>query len=1454
VPDRTLPITLPAMGESVTEGTVGSWRKRVGDVVAAGETLVEVQTDKVDAEIPAPESGRLSRILVEEGTTVSVGDPIAELEVATPAPTADSETAAAREPEAPARHTSGEVIAETPGEATEENAETLVTVALPAMGESVTEGTIGRWHHQVGERLAAGDTLVEIQTDKVDAEIPSPVSGRVSRLLVAEGATVTVGTPIAELATGAAGASPATTDTAAESASPGPGASTDGDGSRAHPAGVLEASPITRRLAERLGVDLNRVRGTGRGGLVRRRDLGAPAAGNGAAGPSDGAAAAAPAGRPTPPSGAPSPATSGSAPIKGPQLALVQAMEASLAVPTATSFRTLDVEVLDQRRRQLNVALQQAGRATIKVSFTHLIAFAVSRAAHEHPSLSTRFQRVEGQPVRQARDTVALGLAVDVERRDGSRFLVVPVLRDAHRLDFSTFRDRYEDLVRRARAGTLTMDDLQGATLTLTNPGGIGTVASVPRLLAGQAAIVAVGAIGYPAGLAHLSEAEAAALGMHRVMTVSNTYDHRLIQGAESGEFLGRVEHLLAGADGFYAGVFSAFHLSATSLDSILAPLARDPAPATPQIGVGSNAGEQLMYAVAAGMSLVKAFRTHGHLAAQLDPLGSAPPGDPAMDPETVRLTPELMARVPAWMMRVEVPGATLAEALPHLRATYCGTIAYEIEHISSHEQRVWLRKQIESGAHRHALPPDRQLQLFDRLATVDAFERFLRRTYLGHHTFSIEGLDALIPMLDESIELLARDGASEVMLGMAHRGRLNVLAHVVGRSYASMLAEFESGHVEGGATAGDVKYHFGAEGTYLTTGGRPVTVAVSHNPSHLEVVDAVVEGRARAKQTRRRAHEVHQDTRIVVPLLIHGDAAFTGQGVVSETLNMQALAGYSTGGTIHIIGDNQIGFTTDPREGRSTRYASDIAKGYDLPIIHVNADDVEACLVAVRLAVAFRSTFGHDSMIDLIGYRRLGHNEGDEPAYTQPLAMERIRAHPPVVRLYGATLAERRLMTSGEVEARMTAAYEQIARVHREVIAQPDGVAESEHVRQVDPVGDPEIDTCVPAPTLRTLDDQLVRVPDGFTIHPKLRRFFDQRPAAFQPGGRLLWAQAEALAWASLLIDGIPIRLTGQDTERGTFSQRHLVLHDSTTGERWAPIQHLVQAKAPFELCNSPLSEIAALGFEYGYAVTAPNALVVWEAQYGDFYNNAQVIVDQFIVAGQAKWGQDSRLVLLLPHGYEGSGPEHSSGRLERFLQLAAEGNIRVAVPTTAAQYFHLLRMQALTTRRRPLICFTPKSGLRLSEAQSEVGDCSAGRFRPVLDDDLPAERRQEVRRLILSTGKIHYELGARAGPHRDSGPPVALARLELIYPFPMEALRALLTSYPAVQEVAWVQEEPRNMGAFQFVAERLPELLPEGVRLRYVGRAESASPAEGASSAHRLEQERILSEALVDIANPSA
>ena len=857
---------------------------------------------------------------------------------------------------------------------------------------------------------------------------------------------------------------------------------------------------------------------------------------------------------------------------------------------------------------------------------------------------------------------------------------------------------------------------------------------------------------------------------------------------------------------------------------------------------------EELLGAVAAGAILVRAFRTHGHLAARLDPLGSEPVGDPALEPERLDppLTRELLARVPAPLLRLHVPGETLAEALPHLRETYCGTIAYEIEHIADHEERLWLRQAIESGRYRAPLPPDERVALLERLSRVEAFEQYLRRAFLGQKQFSIEGLDVLVPMLDEALELAAAGGAHEAVLGLAHRGRLNVLAHTVGQPYEEILREFEGertleavvGDPEGGT--GDVKYHLGAEGTHPTAAGE-LAVTLASNPSHLEAVDPVVEGIARAEQTDRSTGPgLHEPSR-ALPILIHGDASFAGQGVVAETLNLEGLAGYTTGGTLHLIANNQVGFTTDPTEGRSTRYSSDLAKGFDVPIVHVNADDPEAAISAIRLAMAFRRRFGHDVVVDLVGYRRLGHNEQDEPAYTQPLMAAAIAGHPTVREQYAGRLVAQGVISAEDAESLVVRVQAELREAHERLrgsLARPSRVDEAEHGARA---GTESVETAVPSERLRELDAQLLRVPDGFTVHAKLARQLERRAEALERGG-IDWGHAEALALASLVCEAIPVRLTGQDTERGTFSQRHLVLHDARTGERYAPIQSLDGAQASFEVHNSPLSEYAALGFEYGYSVAAPDALVLWEAQFGDFVNGAQVVVDQFLVSGLSKWAQTSRLTLLLPHGYEGNGPEHSSARLERFLQSAAQENVRVCNCSTAAQYFHLLRRQALDPKARPLVVMTPKGLLRMREASSTLTDLAHGSFRPVLEE--PGVDRARVRRLVLSSGKIAYDLAGHE--RRAEAEDVAVARLEQLYPFPARAVADLLASYPALEELVWAQEEPLNMGAYRSIRHRLEDALPHDVPLHYVGRPWRASPSEGYPTAHLAEQDRIVTEAL--------
>jgi 2-oxoglutarate dehydrogenase E1 component len=871
------------------------------------------------------------------------------------------------------------------------------------------------------------------------------------------------------------------------------------------------------------------------------------------------------------------------------------------------------------------------------------------------------------------------------------------------------------------------------------------------------------------------------------------------------------------------------------------APAATEPPPAAPPVS------DELLGAVAAAMALIKAQRMHGHLAARLDPLGSEPPGDPALEPERLipKLTPELQARIPTSVLRLYVPGETLADALPRLQETYSGTIAYEIEHISDHEKRLWLRQAIESGKYRKSLAPEEKRTLLERLSRVEAFEQYLRRAFLGQKQFSIEGVDVMVPMLDETIELAAERGAHEVVIGMAHRGRLNVLAHTLGLGYDSIIREFEGERTidavvateEGGT--GDVKYHLGAQGTRSTRSGE-VTVTLAANPSHLEAVDPVVEGRTRAEQTDRSTRAGVHDPTVALAVLIHGDASFPGQGGVAETLNLAALDGYSVGGTLHLIANNQIGFTTDPSEGRSTRYSSDLAKGFDLPIIHVNADDPEAAIAAIRLAMAFRRRFESDVVVDLVGYRRHGHNEQDEAAYTQPLMAAQIADHLTARAYFAQRLVDEGVVTEEEADSFVDAVLVELREAHEHLkwaLASPPPPEE-----RIPASTGGDVVTAVPAERLRELNRELLRVPEGFQVHPKLLKQLERRLETIESGG-IDWGQAEALAFASLLVEGLPIRLTGQDTQRGTFSHRHAVLHDVETGETFTPLQNLDDAAASFEIYNSPLSEYACVGFEYGYSVAAPEALVLWEAQFGDFVNGAQIVIDQFVVAGLAKWRETTRLTLLLPHGYEGNGPEHSSARLERFLQLAAQENIRVANCSTSGQYFHLVRRQALDAAGRPLIVMTPKGLLRLKQASSTLADLAEGSFRPVIDD--PQVDREAVTRLVLCSGKVYYDIVGHEA--RGNAPHIAIARLEQLYPFPVDAYAAVVRGYPNLREVIWAQEEPQNMGAWRTLRHRLEEPLRQsGKPLTFAGRPWRASPSEGYPTAHLREQDRIARVAL--------
>jgi 2-oxoglutarate dehydrogenase E1 component len=1338
-----------------------------------------------------------------------------------------------------------------------------VQITMPEMGESVTEGIVLEWHVAEGDSVKEGDTVVEVSTDKVDAEVPAPMDGVITKLIAQVDDEVPVGAPLAEMEAGegsgegpsAGGAGPVdagdpppaaeqqgvppTTPPTPKGGDSSQGSNGSGNGSGAD----VRATPVARRVAEANGVDLGSVKGSGPGAKVTKDDV---LQANGGGG--NGASAA--------------PAQGEAKQLRGAAAMLANAMDESRAVPTATSFRTIAVDTLDAKRKAINSVLKDRG---LKVSFTHLVAWAIVEATKQFPVMVRVFAEEDGKPFAIDGSPVNLGIAVDVEKKDGSHTLMVPAIKGADGLDFTGFHSRYEELIARTRENKLSADDFQGTNISLTNPGGIGTMASVPRLLSGQSAIIATGSIAYPPEWKHASPERLKQLGVSKVMTLTSTYDHRVIQGAESGAFLRRVEELLQGEDEFYECVakdlgFDAALVTNAHPASASAPPLSAAAPAAEASSAPGQIDEELLQAVQAATSLLKAYRTHGHLAAHLDPLGSEPKGDPALQPENVNLTPELMARIPASILRIGVPGETLLEALPRMRSAYCGTIGYQFEHLSSHQQRIWLREMIETGAHRQPLTDEEKKRLLNRLIDVFQFERFLEKAYLGQKMFSIEGLDVVVPMLDEVVTLAQRAEAEEVVFGMAHRGRLSVLAHNLGRSVESILAEFEGSKqidavkavasIPHGGT-GDVKYHYGHRGVYETGDGKKISVRLYPNPSHLEFVDPVVTGGTRFLQQDFEGPNLSHEFKRAVPVLLHGDAAFPAQGVVAETLNLQALPGYTTGGTVHVIQNNQVGFTTDPSDARSTPYAADMAKGFNVPIIHVNADDVEGCIAAVRLAMAYRERWCRDVVIDVIGYRRFGHNETDEPAYTQPTMAAKIKSHPPVSELYAEKLIEEKTVSAEEVgkasderHAEMSGALKGLReKMEAGDYEDPTVTGTTQTGELLDRTASPPVHTAVEAEKLRAINEELLKTPEGFNVHRKLRRPLSRRTEALEQGG-IDFGQAEALAFGTLLTDGVHIRLTGQDTERGTFSHRHLVLHDENTGLEYTPMKHLEEASAPFELYNSPLSETACLGFEYGYSAASPSALVLWEAQFGDFANAGQVIIDSFIVSGESKWGQTSRLTLLLPHGYEGSGPEHSSARIERFLALGAEGNIRIANPTTAAQYFHLLRRQALIKKPRPLIVFTPKGLLRHAGAAATLQELTDGELQFILDDPTAGERREKVERLVLCTGKVYYDMDGNE--RRGAAENVAIARVEVLYPFAKEQLERLIASYPNLKEIAWVQEEPRNMGAWKVMSRRMPDVLPEGVALTYIGRQGRASTGEGYSGTHAREQERIVLTAL--------
>ncbi len=1148
----------------------------------------------------------------------------------------------------------------------------------------------------------------------------------------------------------------------------------------------------------------------------------------------------APAAAPATPAAQPAPAatqtTAGErTQIRGPALKIVENMESSLAVPTATSARQIQIKLLDENRRWINRHFESQGKG--KTSYTHFIAWAMIKALGKYPQMNDSYEQVDGTAYRVRRPDVNLGVAVDVQKKDGTRSLLVPNVKGANRMTFTQFLNAYQDVVKRARDGKLQVSDFQGTTISITNPGTIGTVASTPRLMAGQGAIIATGAIEYPAEYAAMTEEALSQLGISKVFTITSTYDHRIIQGAESGLFLAYIHELLLGKHSFYDEIFADTGITYKPL--------RWSVDVNPFLS-GVDRERQEIKKEARLFEFINAYRVRGHLIADIDPLNMVPIHEhPELEAETYGLSIWDLDR------RFFTGGlggkeeATFREIWAMLIRYYCGKVGTESRHIQSKEQKQWIRERIERD--REPLPTEVRKQLLQKLIAAEQFEKFLHTKYLGQKRFSVEGGESIIPVLDQLILGAAERGVEEVVMGMSHRGRLTVLANIIGNFSERIFTAFEGTvHPNFPADEGDVKYHQGAIGTREAgareIGEREVKLTLSPNPSHLEFVDPVVEGMARAKQDALQISKEEARVR-VLPVLIHGDAAFAGQGIVTETLNLADLKGYRTGGTIHFIINNQIGFTTSPTSSRSSIYSTDVAKMTQLPIFHVNADDVEAAYHVLQIALEFRMKFHKDVVIDLIGFRRHGHNEGDEPSYTQPLMYQRVREHPGVRELYAQQLIREGVVTQDEVNQMIEMLwrrYENALLGAKEIVARQKAVIKLPEPK-LETDGSEVVETGVSREALNEISRVMSVVPQGFNLNLKMVGQMSRRAKMGSGGAPVDWGFAEGLALGSLVMEGTSVRLSGQDSGRGTFSQRHAVMYDTRTGEPWVPLLELCNNGARFEVFDSSLSEAGVLGYEYGYSVVARDDMTLWEAQFGDFANGAQVIVDQFIATGEDKWQQTSRLALLLPHGYEGQGPEHSSARLERFLQLCAENNIQVCYPTSPAQYFHLLRRQVKQESRKPLFVMTPKSLLRLPQATSLLDQFTSGGFHPVIGD--PADPAG-VERVVICSGKVYYDLLAEHEKSKNGH--VAILRLEQFYPFPQTLLQRWLAAYTNAEVLVWAQEEPQNMGGWNFMRPRLEALLDGRQELRYVGRTASASPATGSYTIHQLEQQQLVKEAL--------
>jgi 2-oxoglutarate decarboxylase len=1106
--------------------------------------------------------------------------------------------------------------------------------------------------------------------------------------------------------------------------------------------------------------------------------------------------------------------------LRGIGAATAKNMDTSLSVPTATSVRNIPVKLLWDNRIVINNHLKRARGG--KVSFTHLIGYAIIKAVRSLPEMNNTFAEVDGKPNMVTPAHINLGLAIDQQKADGTRQLVAPSIKGCETMDFAQFWTAYEEIVRKAKDNKLTMEDYSGTTISLTNVGGLGTNNSVPRLMQGQAAIIGVGSMDYPPEAQGASEETITRNAISRIMTMTSTYDHRVIQGAQSGEFLARVHKLLLGEEGFYDSIFRSLRIPYEPIHWA--------------VDISTNHDEDVSKQ-ARILELIHAYRVRGHLMADTDPLEYKQRSHPDLEVESHGLTLWDLDREFA---TGEFGGSRsfmkLRNVLGILRDSYCRTVGIEYMHIMDPDQRRWIQERVEQP---HQKPPrEEQLRILLKLNQAEAFETFLQTKFVGQKRFSLEGGETTVAVVDEICEAAAEANLVEVTMGMAHRGRLNMLANIVGKSYNQIFREFE-GNIDPRTVqgSGDVKYHLGAEGEFIAGSGAKIAVSIAANPSHLETVDPVLEGIARAKQdVLNRGAEFP-----VLPLLIHGDAAFAGQGVVAETLNLSQLRGYRTGGTIHVVVNNQVGFTTSPAASRSSLYCTDVARMVQAPIFHVNGDDPEACIRVARLAFEYRQAFNKDVVIDLVCYRRRGHNEGDDPSYTQPLMYDLIEKKRSVRKLYTESLIGRGDITVEEAEQVLMNYQQQLERVFtevREADTKPDSWTTVPDYP--DKLATGQATTAITPETMKRISDAYVSPPEGFTVHPKVLPQLQRRSASITDGP-IDWGTGEILALGSLLMEGHPVRMAGQDSRRGTFVSRFATIIDRKNADEWTPLSNLTEDQAPFFVYDSLLSEYAALGFEYGYSVARPDALVLWEAQFGDFVNGAQIVTDEYITAGQTKWGQQSGVVMLLPHGYEGQGPDHSSARIERFLQMAADDAFVVAQPSTPASYFHLLRRQALGQAHKPLIVFTPKSMLKRKEAASQPEAFTQGSFAPVIGDSIADPNR--VTTVLLCSGRITWDLMVERNKRQGEDASTAIVRIEQLYPLPVEELKAELSRFPNARSVRWVQDEPANMGPAPHMRLNLFDQVDQDVAL--ISRAQSSSPSVGQHSRHVEENKSLMDQA---------